>query len=96
MKVERTVMSRLEGHHPKAFLSLKKNIRPGLIVRTKIVSLLEEKKADAKTVAQRTALSYSAILRHLHALETENIIAHGTKRPYVWSLTGAGQQRLTF
>lgn len=89
-------MPRLEGYHPKAFLSLKKNISPGLIARTKIVSLLEEKKTNAKTVAQGTALSYSAVLHHLHLLEAENIVVHRGKRPYVWSLTGAGQQRLNF
>lgn len=89
-------MARLEGHHPKAFLSLKKNIRPGLIARTKIVSLLEEKEANAKTAAQGTALSYSVVLHHLHLLEAENIVVHRGKRPYVWSLTGAGQQRLNF
>ncbi len=89
-------MARLEGYHPKAFLSLKRNVRPGLVARTKIVSLLEEKAANAKTVAQGTALSYSAVLHHLHALEAEDIVVRGGKRPYVWSLTGAGQQRLNF
>ncbi len=96
MEGDRTAVALLGGYHPKAFLSLKKNIRPGLIARTKIVSLLEEKGAEAKTVAQGTALSYSAVLHHLHALEAEKIVARGDKRPYVWSLTGAGQQRLNF
>jgi hypothetical protein len=96
MEEERKAVARLEGYHPKAFLSLKKNIRPGLIARTKVVSFLEEKEANAKTVAHGTTLSYSVVLHHLHALEVENIVVHGGKRSYVWSLTGAGQQRLNF
>lgn len=80
-------------YHPNAFLSAKRNIRPGLVARTKIVSLLEKGTLDTKAIAQETMLSYSSVRYHLHLLETERIILHRGK-PYSWGLTGVGQQRL--
>ncbi len=81
-------------HHPKAFLTLKRNVQRGLMARTKIILILEEHVANAKKIAQETALSYASILYHLHLLRAENILSREGKRPYVWRLTGAGQQRL--
>ncbi|MGQ9459952.1 MAG: hypothetical protein ACUVRA_01800 [Candidatus Bathyarchaeaceae archaeon] len=83
------------AHHPKAFLSLKRNVRPGLLARTKIVLILEKKASNAKSITQETGLSYASVLHHLHLLETENILTRKGKRSQVWELTGAGQQRLT-
>ena len=83
------------AYHPKAFLSLKRNIRPGLVARTQIVSRLEKEALSAKALAKDTKLSYSATLYHLHLLEAENILMRKGKKPYFWELTGAGQQRLT-
>lgn len=83
------------AHHPKAFLTLKRNVQPGLLARTKIVLILEKKASDAKSVAQETGLSYASVLHHLHLLEAENILTRKGKRPYLWELTGVGQQRLT-
>ena len=85
-----------KAYHPKAFLALRRNVRPGLVARTRIVSLLEESVVNAKTIAQETKLSYSTVLYHLHLLEAENILVRRGSRPYLWELTGAGQQRLTF
>jgi len=83
------------AHHPKAFLTLKRNVRVGLLARTRIVSILEKEVLNAKSVAKETNLSYASILYHLHLLEAENIVTRKGKRPYIWELTGAGQQRLT-
>jgi len=83
------------AHHPKAFLSLKRNVRPGLLARTKIVLILEKKASNTKSITQETGLSYASVLHHLHLLEAENILTRKGKRSYVWELTGAGQQRLT-
>ncbi len=83
------------AYHPKAFLSIKRNVRPGLMVRTRIVLLLEKGALNAKTIAQKTELSYRVVLYHLHLLEVENILVRKGNRPYLWGLTGAGQQRLT-
>jgi len=83
------------AYNPKAFLSLKRNIRPGLVARTQIVSRLEKVALCTKAIAQDTKYSYSATLYHLHLLEAENILMRKGKKPYLWELTGAGQQRLT-
>jgi len=83
------------GYHPKAFLTLKKNIRPGLISRTRILSLLENRTASAKTIARETGLRYAAVLHHLRLLEAEVILIRKGNKPYSWELTGTGQLRLT-
>jgi len=82
-------------HHPKAFLTLKRNVRPGLLARTRIVLILEKTASNAKSLAHETDLSYASVLHHLRLLEAENILTRKGKRPYLWELTGAGQQRLT-
>jgi len=82
------------AYHPKAFLSLKRNIRPGLVARTQIISQLERGVSKAKAIAENTELSYAATLHHLHLLEADNILVRKGKKPYLWELTGAGQQRL--
>ena len=82
------------AHNPKAFLTLKRNVQPGLSARTQIISVLEKRACAAKKVSNETGLSYKAVLYHLHLLESENILSHRSRRPYVWNLTGAGQQRL--
>jgi predicted ArsR family transcriptional regulator len=83
------------AHHPKAFLTLRRNVQRGLLARTRIILILEEEASNAKKLAQETGLSYVSVLHHLHLLEAENILTYKGKRPYLWELTGAGQQRLT-
>jgi len=83
------------AHHPKAFLTQKRNVQRGLLARTRIISILEKDTSNAKRLAQETGLSYASVLYHLHLLGAENILTRRGKRPYVWKLTGAGQQRLT-
>jgi hypothetical protein len=82
------------AYHPKAFLSLRRNVTPGLVARTRIVSRLEERASSAKAIAEGTKLSYAAALYHLNLLEAENILVRKGKKPYLWELTGAGQQSL--
>ncbi|UCE43574.1 MAG: winged helix-turn-helix transcriptional regulator [Candidatus Bathyarchaeota archaeon] len=83
------------AYHPKAFLSLKRNIRPGLIARTQIVLQLEKDALSVRDVAQHAKLSYAAALHHIRLLEAENILVRRGKKPFRWELTGVGQQRLT-
>lgn len=83
-----------ESYHPKAFLSLTRNVRLGLVARTKIVLLLERGGFTARALAEKIGLSYAAVLHHLHLLEIENIIGRKGTKPFLWELTGAGQQRL--
>ena len=80
------------AHHPKAFLTQKRNIQPSLLSRTKIISVLEKRIFDTKTISRETELSYKTVLYHL--LEAENILSHKGRRTYLWQLTGVGQQRL--
>jgi len=82
-------------YHPNAFLSAKRNIRPGLVARTKIVLLLEKGSLNTRTLVQQAGLSYSSVRYHLRLLEAEKIISHKGNRPFSWELTGVGQQRLT-
>jgi len=82
------------AHHPKAFLTLKRNVQAGLSARTQAISVLEKMACDAKKISKETGLSYKTVLYHLHLLEAENILSHTGRRSYVWQLTGAGQQRL--
>jgi predicted transcriptional regulator len=83
-----------QPYHPNAFLTSKRNIHPGLVARTKIIILLETNVATTKTISQKTGLSPSGVLYHLHLLETETILRHKGGRSYVWQLTGVGQQTL--
>ncbi|HDI00901.1 MAG TPA: transcriptional regulator [Candidatus Bathyarchaeota archaeon] len=83
-------------YHPRAWLAHKRNVKPGLNARTKIIMALEEE--PGLTIAQlseRTGLSYSAIRHHLASLEREGIVARSGRRPFKWALTGLGQARLT-
>lgn len=81
-------------YNPNAFLNLKRNIHPGLSARTKILSVLEKNVCNAKTISRETELSYKTVLYHLHLLEAESILSHKGRRPYLWQLTGVGQQKL--
>ena len=83
------------AHHPKAFLARKRNVQRGLLARSRIILILEKEASNAKKLAQETGLSYASVLYHLHLFEAENTLTRKGKRPYIWELTGAGQQRLT-
>ena len=84
------------AYHPKAYLSLKRNVRPGLATRTKILNALEERPGlTVLELSELTGLSPSAIRRQLLSLEEEGIVARRGRRPFKWALTGLGQARLT-
>ena len=83
-----------ERYHPKAFLVEKRNVRLGLIARSRIARFLEKQSSNAKTIAKETGMSYAAALHHLHLFEAEKVVARRGKRPFQWELTGAGQQAL--
>jgi predicted transcriptional regulator len=82
-------------YHPKALLSKIKNVKKGLITRTKIVSTLDLLQCTVKIINEKTGIHYSSILHHLHLMENENIIKRNDKKPYIWVLTGIGQKKLT-
>ncbi len=82
--------------HPNAYLGEIRNTQQGLASRTKILRTLERKNATAGRLAEDTRLHYAVVLHHLRLLETERIVLRvRKKKPYLWELTGLGQQRLT-
>ena len=80
--------------HPNSFLSLRRNVKPGLSARTKIIKILEKNSLSTNLISLKSELSYSSALYHLHLLKNENIVVCRGKRKYIWELTGKGQQKL--
>lgn len=83
-----------QGFHPNAYLSRKRNVKRGLISRTKILDVLEGERGKALAVAQEAQLNYRVVLYHLRLLEAEGIVSRKNGRPFNWEVTGIGQQRL--
>ncbi|MCZ2855731.1 MAG: winged helix-turn-helix domain-containing protein [Candidatus Bathyarchaeota archaeon] len=83
-----------EKYHPKAFLVETRNVRLGLLARSRIARFLEKQPSNAKNLAEETGMSYAVVLHHLHLFEAEKVVARKGKRPFRWELTGAGQQAL--
>lgn len=83
-----------ERYHPRAFLIKTRNVRLGLLARSRIARFLEKQPSNANTIAKGTGMSYAAVLHHLHLFEAENVVIRKGKRPFQWELTGAGQQTL--
>jgi len=81
--------------HPKAYLMSKRNVKAGLISRTKILTTLERGRSNASAVAKETALSYDCVSYHLNAMKKDRLVDKITKnRPFTWELTPFGQQKL--
>jgi predicted transcriptional regulator len=81
--------------HPKAFLTLKRNVKAGLIARTKIIFSLETGNKKVNEIREETGLTYSCIVYHLKSLRREKLVSCSRgKKPYHWSLTAFGQQKL--
>lgn len=88
-------MSKTLTLHPKAYLASKRNVRAGLISRTKILLALEKSRRNAKEVAKEAALSYDCVAYHLKAMRRDRLVDKLTKtRPFTWGLTPFGQQKL--
>jgi predicted transcriptional regulator len=95
MRRRRAWVLRREVFHPKAFLSEKRNVRLGLTARTSIIKVLENGESNARAIANLANLHYNVVVHHLRLLETEKVtVCKSDKRPFLWKLTGAGQQRL--
>jgi len=81
--------------HPNAFLHLKRNVKAGLVARTKILNVLETNNRTARDVCKESGLSYACVIYHLKSLRNEKLVSRsGTKRPFIWALTNLGQQKL--
>jgi len=81
--------------HPNAFLQLKRNVKAGLVARTKILNVLETGNKSARDLCRESGLTYACVIYHLKSLRTEKLISRsGGKRPFRWALTNLGQQKL--
>ncbi|MCW3981928.1 MAG: hypothetical protein NWE81_02265 [Candidatus Bathyarchaeota archaeon] len=84
------------AYHPNSYLTKTRNVRQGLISRTRILLVLEREKISTRTISEKSELSYSVVLHHLHLLEDEKIVAIMRKgKPFIWALTGSGQKSLS-
>jgi predicted transcriptional regulator len=81
--------------HPKAFLSQKRNVKLGLAARTRIIVALEKTEGNARGIANMTGLNYKIVFHHLRLLEAEKVVTRKGDKPFLWELTGVGQQRLS-
>jgi predicted transcriptional regulator len=82
--------------HPKAYLTKIRNVRAGLAARSKILQVLEQGRRTIPQAAKEAGLSYDRVSHHMRLLMRERLVDRsGTRRPFVWSLTPFGQQKLT-
>jgi predicted transcriptional regulator len=88
-------MSKTPTLHPKAYLTSKRNVRAGLVSRTKILVVLEQGRKTASDIAREAALSYQCVVYHLRSMNKDRLVDKLTKtRPFTWGLTPFGQQKL--
>lgn len=81
--------------HPKAYLTSRRNVKAGLLARSKILVALEEKSRDASQIAKVAGLSYTCVSYHLKSLKKDRLVERATgRRPFTWALTRFGQQKL--
>lgn len=88
-------MPKAPAVNPKAYLTSKRNVKAGLISRSKILTVLENERKSASAIAKETALSYGCVTYHLKTLKKERLVDKLTKtKPFTWGLTPYGQQKL--
>ncbi len=82
-------------YNPNAYLYKIRNVKTGLELRTKILTILEAAPQTAKETASKLKKTYSSIMRQLHHLRNEKLIdRERQKASYVWYTTGIGQKKL--
>jgi predicted transcriptional regulator len=83
------------SYNPNAYLTHRRNVRLGLVARTRVLDVVKNKELTIKEIRQATGLKFGVVLYHLKLLENEQIVQRkGGKKPYSWMLTGLGQKRL--
>ncbi|MCL2691285.1 MAG: hypothetical protein FWE56_03395 [Candidatus Bathyarchaeota archaeon] len=80
--------------HPNAYLKNVRNVRCGLVARTKILSFLDNQYCTTRELVNKSDLSYNVVIYHLRLLCHDDIVVHKGGRRYVWLSTGVGQTRL--
>jgi DNA-binding transcriptional ArsR family regulator len=88
-------MNREEALHPKAYLTSKRNVKAGLISRSKILRALDENRKSVGEISRNTRLSYECVAYHLMSLRKDRLVERLTRtKPFTWGLTPYGQQKL--
>jgi predicted transcriptional regulator len=88
-------MPEAPAFHPKAYLTSKRNVKAGLLSRSKILVVLERERKTASAIAKEASLSYECVTYHLKTLKKERLVDKLTKaKPFTWELTPFGQQKL--
>jgi predicted transcriptional regulator len=88
-------MPKAPAFHPKAYLTSKRNVKAGLLSRSKILVVLERERKSASAIAKEASISYECVTYHLKALKKERLVEKLTKtKPFTWGLTPFGQQKL--
>ena len=81
--------------HPKAYLISKRNVKAGLVSRTKILLIVERGNKSATEIAKETSLSYECVIYHLAAMRKDHLVEKLTNsKPFKWISTPFGQQEL--
>jgi predicted transcriptional regulator len=81
--------------HPKAYLVSRRNVRAGLVARSKILVALEKVTSSAPQIVKESGLSYACVAYHLKALKKERLVERvSSRKPFMWTLTQFGQQKL--
>ena len=88
-------MAKRGALHPKAYLTSKRNVRAGLVARSKILLIVEKEPRSAPQIVKAAGLSYACVLYHLTALKKERLVERVSgRKPFAWGLTPFGQQKL--
>jgi predicted transcriptional regulator len=88
-------MSKRSGLHPKAYLTSKRNVKAGLVSRSKILSVLERGSKNTTEIAREAPLSYDCVAYHLKSMKKDRLVERVSKsKPFTWGLTPFGQQEL--
>jgi len=81
--------------HPKAYLTSRRNVKAGLLSRSKIILILERDARSAPQIVKEAGLSYACVAYHLKAMKKDRLVQRVTNRkPFAWTLTPFGQQKL--
>ncbi len=88
-------MARRGALHPKAYLTSKRNVKAGLLARTRILIVLEKGRKSAPEIVKEAGLSYACVTYHLKALRKDRLVDRLSEtKPFAWGLTPFGQQKL--
>jgi predicted transcriptional regulator len=88
-------MSKRSVLHPKAYLTSRRNVKAGLIARTRILLTLEKERKSAPVIVKEAGLSYACVTYHLKAMKKDRLVDKLSRtKPFTWGLTPFGQQKL--